>query len=122
MAKKWLIFPYSGTDFSHVILYLRLFFQFSKRSLTNKKPFFKHTSTVGCVWNFQNGGGCKLAIFQFSKLKFYMVPYFGPINCPTVAKIFSCKNGFLSLICIKLKRDTALKTISLDLPDNSTPL
>ena len=61
-------------------------------------------------------------LVQYSKLKFDMVLYFGLINCPTVAKIFSCKNGFLSLICIKLTRDTALKPISLDLLENSTPL
>ena len=79
-------------------------------------------ATVGCIWNFQIGGGSKWAIFQFSKLKFDMIPFFSLIHSPTVAKILSCKNGFLSLICIKLKRDTALKTISLDLPDNSTPL
>ena len=71
---------------------------------------------------FPNRGGCKLAIFRLNKLKFDIVPYFGLINSPTGAKIFSCKNGFLSLICIKLTRDTALKTISLDLPENSTPL
>ena len=78
--------------------------------------------TVGCVWNFQIGGGSKSAIFQFSELKFDIVPYFGLINSPTGAKIFSCKNGFLSLICIKLTRDTALKPILLDLLENSTPL
>ena len=50
--------------------------------------------TVGCVWNFQIGGGSKLAIFQYSKLKFDMVLYFGLINSPTVAKKFGCKNGF----------------------------
>ena len=58
---------------------------------------------------FPNWGGCKSAIFQYSKLKFDIVLYFGLINSPTVAKIFSCKNGFLSLICIKLTKDTALK-------------
>ena len=52
------------------------------------------SSTVGCVWNFQNGGGSIKAIFQFKKLKFDMVLYFGLINSPTVAKKFSCKNGF----------------------------
>ena len=72
----------------------------------------KVTYTVGYVENFQIGGGCKSAIFH--KLKFDIVPYFGLINCPTVAKIFSCKNGFLSLICIILTRATALKTSSLD--------
>ena len=75
---------------------------------------FKHrleTSTVGYVWNFQIGGGCKSAIFQFSKLKFDMVLYFGLINSPTLAKIFYCKNGFSSLICMKVIRDTVLKTI-----------
>ena len=44
--------------------------------------------TVGC------GGGSIKAIFQSKKLKFDMVLYFGLINCPTVAKKFSCKNGF----------------------------
>ena len=82
----------------------------------------QNVDTVGCVWNFQIGGGCKLAIFQFSKLKFDMVLYFGLINCTTVAKIFSSKNGLLSLICIKLTRNTALKPILLDLLENSTPL
>ena len=54
--------------------------------------------TVGCVWNFQIGGGCKSAIFQHSYLKFDTILYFGLINSPTVAKIFSCKNGVLSQI------------------------
>ena len=49
-------------------------------------------STVGCVWNFQIGGGSIKAIFQSKKLKFDMVLYFGLINSPTVAKKFSCKN------------------------------
>ena len=34
-----------------------------------------------------------------------------------VAKVFSCRNGVLSLICIKLTRDTALDSL-----ENSTPL
>ena len=78
--------------------------------------------TVGCDWNFQIGGGCKSAIFQYIKLKFDLVKYFGLINSPTVAKIFSCKNGFLSLIFTKPTRDIALKTISLDSLANSTPI
>ena len=49
-----------------------------------------------------------------------MVLYFALMNSPTVAKIFSCKN--LCLFCLKLTRDTALKPISLDLPENSTPI
>ena len=53
---------------------------------------FYLTGTVGCVWNFQIGGGYKSAIFQYSKLKFDIVLYFGMINSLTVAKIFSCKN------------------------------
>ena len=83
---------------------------------------FVSRCTVGCVWNFQIGGGCRLVIFQFIKLKFDMVPYFSLINSPTGAKIFNCENGFLSLICIKLTRDTALKTISLDLLENFPPI
>ena len=52
------------------------------------------SSTVGCVWNFQIGGGSIKAIFQSRKLKFDIVLYFGLINSPTVAKKFSCKNEF----------------------------
>ena len=40
------------------------------------------------------GGGCKLAIFRYSELKFDMALYFGLINSQTVAKRFGCKNGF----------------------------
>ena len=61
-------------------------------------PFFyqqrpSFSDTVGCVWNFQIGGGCKLTIFQYNRLKFDMVLHFGLINCPTVVKIFSCKKS-----------------------------
>ena len=55
---------------------------------------FPRIATVGCVWNFQIGGGSIKAIFQSRKLKFDTVLYFGLINSPTVAKKFSCKNGF----------------------------
>ena len=79
-------------------------------------------STVGYIKNFKIWGGCESSIFQDSKFNFDMVLYFGLINCPTVAKIFSCKNRFLSLIYIKLTRDTASQPISLDLLENSTPL
>ena len=52
---------------------------------------------------FQIRGGCKFAIFPFSKLKFDMV-YFGLINSLTVAKIFSCENGTAPDIAKKIVR------------------
>ena len=54
--------------------------------------------SLGCVWNFQIGRGCKCAIFQYDiiidKLKLDLVLYFGLIDFLTVAKILSWKNGF----------------------------
>ena len=53
-------------------------------------------ATVRCVW-------CK-------KLKFNSLVYFGPVNGPKLASIFSCKNVvfFSNLISIKLIRDKTL--------------
>merc|ERR1712212_1165269 len=54
-------------------------------------PLAEKVGTVGCVWNFQIGGGSIKAIFQSRKLKFDMALYFGLINSSTVAKKMSFK-------------------------------
>jgi len=51
------------------------------------RPALLKFGTVGWVWNFQIGGGCESAIFQYSKLKFDLILYFGLINSPTVVKM-----------------------------------
>ena len=43
-------------------------------------------------------------------LKFDMVPYFGLINCPTVAKIFSCKKWVFKPNLHKTDKRYSVKT------------
>ena len=78
----------------HIWAWNQEFFKHAEAQPKKGCAYKKKGCTVGCVWNFQIGGGSIKAIFQSRKLKFDMVLYFGLINCPTVAKKFSCKNGF----------------------------
>ena len=80
------------------VVYTTLFLQWCKKG------------TVGCVWYFQVGGGCKSAICKL--ISQYIVVYFGPINSLKLESMFSCKNGVLTPICTKLirLRDGTLET------------